>query len=91
METDTKGQSRKAFLNIESSALHFSLPPNDFLGLNYERIGKSGLHYMAGFCREQDFLKNMAGVKFLGGSMIGLSKWSITHLQHQTIIIIGDV
>ena len=59
--TDTKGQSRKAFLNIESWALHFSLPPNDILRLNYERLGKSGLRCMAArkdlgtFQAEEDF------------------------------------
>ena len=56
-----------------SSALHFSLLPNDFLGLNYERIGKSGQHCMAGFFREQVFLTILAGVKFLGSLIIGLS------------------
>ena len=56
-----------------SSALHFSLLPNDFLGLNYEIIGKSGQHCMEGFFREQDFFKNFAGVKFLGSLIIGLS------------------
>ena len=34
-------------MNIESLALHFSLPPIDILRLNYERLAKSGLRCMA--------------------------------------------
>ena len=73
-------------MNIESSALHFSLPPNDFLGLNYERIGKSGQHCTAGFFREQDFLTILAGVKFLGSLIIGLSNAHLSKIDRNKLL-----